>query len=82
MHLLHWLEALSLIRNTAAGAIAIRKLENLVVGGTRNLHTLIYDAKRFILSNRPMIKEAPLQLYFSTLAFAPRTSLVRNLYSI
>jgi N-terminal domain of NWD NACHT-NTPase/NACHT domain len=29
-HLLHWLEALSLIRNTAAGVIAIRKLENLV----------------------------------------------------
>ena len=29
-HLLHWLEALSLLRNTAAGAIAIRKLENLV----------------------------------------------------
>jgi hypothetical protein len=28
--LLHWLEALSLIRNTAAGVIAIRKLENLV----------------------------------------------------
>ena len=29
-HLLHWLEALSLMRNTAAGAIAIGKLENLV----------------------------------------------------
>jgi NWD NACHT NTPase-like protein/NACHT domain-containing protein len=29
-HLLHWLEALSLVRNTAAGMIAIRKLENLV----------------------------------------------------
>jgi NWD NACHT NTPase-like protein/NACHT domain-containing protein len=29
-HLLHWLEALSLIRNTAAGVIAIGKLENLV----------------------------------------------------
>jgi hypothetical protein len=29
-HLLHWLEALSFIRNTAAGVIAIRKLENLV----------------------------------------------------
>jgi len=29
-HLLHWLEALSLIRNTAAGVIAIIKLENLV----------------------------------------------------
>ncbi|KAN0080741.1 hypothetical protein V8E54_003945 [Elaphomyces granulatus] len=29
-HLLHWLEALGLIRNTAAGVIAIIKLENLV----------------------------------------------------
>ncbi|KAN0071270.1 WD40-repeat-containing domain protein [Elaphomyces granulatus] len=80
-HLLHWLEALSLIRNTAAGVIAIMKLENLVaVDDTPNLHAFIYDAKRFILFNRSMIEEAPLQLYYSALAFAPRMSIVRSLY--
>ncbi|KAN0075174.1 vegetative incompatibility protein HET-E-1 [Elaphomyces granulatus] len=80
-HLLHWLEALSLIRNTAAGVIAIMKLENLVaVDGTPNLHAFIHDAKRFILFNRSMIEEAPLQLYYSALAFAPRMSIVRSLY--
>jgi len=80
-HLLHWLEALSLIRNTAAGLIAIRKLENLVtVDGTQNLLAFVYDAKRFILFNQSMIEEAPLQLYYSALAFAPRMSIVRNLY--
>ncbi|KAN0075631.1 WD40-repeat-containing domain protein [Elaphomyces granulatus] len=80
-HLLHWLEALSLIRNTAAGVIAIRKLENLVaVDETQDLHAFIYDAKRFILFNRSMIEEVPLQLYYSALAFAPRMSIVRSLY--
>ncbi|KAN0075115.1 WD40 repeat-like protein [Elaphomyces granulatus] len=80
-HLLHWLEALSLIRNTAAGVIAIMKLENLVaVDGTPNLHAFIHDAKRFILFNRSMIEEAPLQLYYSALVFAPRMSIVRCLY--
>ncbi|KAN0075156.1 hypothetical protein V8E54_007767 [Elaphomyces granulatus] len=80
-HLLHWLEALSLIRNTAAGVIAIMKLENLVsVDGTPNLQAFIHDAKRFILFNRSMIEEAPLQLYYSALAFAPRMSIVRSLY--
>src|ERR1700722_12943295 len=47
----------------------------------RNLHAFIYDAKRFTLYNRPMIEEAPLQLYYSALAFAPRMSIVRNLYN-
>ncbi|KAN0075185.1 hypothetical protein V8E54_007796 [Elaphomyces granulatus] len=80
-HLLHWLEALSLTRNTAAGVIAIIKLENLVaVDETPDLHEFIHDAKRFILFNRSMIEEAPLQLYYSALAFAPRMSIVRDLY--
>ncbi|KAN0075121.1 hypothetical protein V8E54_007732 [Elaphomyces granulatus] len=80
-HLLHWLEALILTRNTAAGVIAIIRLENLVsVDGTPNLHAFIHDAKRFILFNRSMIEEAPLQLYYSALAFAPRMSIVRILY--
>jgi WD40 repeat protein len=44
------------------------------------LHAFIHDAKRFILFNRSMIEEAPLQLYYSALAFAPRMSIVRILY--
>jgi WD40 repeat protein len=44
------------------------------------LHAFIHDVKRFILFNRSMIEEAPLQLYYSALAFTPRMSIVRILY--
>jgi WD40 repeat protein len=39
---------------------------------------MVYDAKRFILYNRSIIEEAPLQPYSSALVFAPKTSLVRE----
>src|SRR5438270_13078389 len=39
---------------------------------------MIQDAKRFILYNRSVIEEAPLQLYSAALVFAPKTSIVRQ----
>ncbi|KAF1816011.1 WD40 repeat-like protein [Eremomyces bilateralis CBS 781.70] len=38
----------------------------------------IYDAKRFILYNRPAIEQAPLQTYWSCLIFVPTTSVIRK----
>ena len=43
-----------------------------------HFHALIRDAKRFILYNRSIIEEAPLQLYSAALVFAPKTSIVRK----
>ena len=42
------------------------------------MYAYIHDAKRFILYNRSIIEEAPLQAYCSALVFAPEGSLVRN----
>ena len=42
------------------------------------LQTLVHDAKRFILSNRPVIEEAPLQIYHSALLFSPKLSILRK----
>src|ERR1700722_9770532 len=39
---------------------------------------MIRDAHRFVLSNRSIIEEAPLQLYCSALVFAPKMSIVRK----
>jgi WD40 repeat protein len=36
--------------------------------------------KRFVLYNRPVIEQAPLQTYCSALVFAPAMSIVRNLF--
>ncbi|KAI9777124.1 MAG: hypothetical protein M1839_009080 [Geoglossum umbratile] len=43
-----------------------------------NLHAFIYDSKRFILYNRSIIEEAPLQTYCSALMFTPEKSIVRK----
>ena len=44
------------------------------------LHALIRDARRFILYNRWLVDEAPLQTYCSALVFAPQESLTRRLF--
>ena len=46
-------------------------------------HTLamIHDAKRFVLHNRSIIEESPLQIYYSALVFAPEMSDVRRQFS-
>ncbi|OAQ74405.1 WD domain-containing protein [Purpureocillium lilacinum] len=78
---LYWLEALSLLRHIPEGVIAMEKLESLV-GYTRErrLLDLARDARRFILSHKWMIENAPLQAYVSALLFSPAHSLVKELF--
>ena len=38
----------------------------------------VHDIKRFVLYNRPAIEQAPLQIYYSALIFAPAMSVVRK----
>ncbi|MCJ1346290.1 hypothetical protein MMC31_004505, partial [Peltigera leucophlebia] len=81
---LHWLEALSLTRRIPEGVLMIIKLESLLefIQHDRSftLDQIVYDAKRFILSNRFIIEKAPLQVYASALIFCPRKSIIRNRY--
>jgi len=39
---------------------------------------MIYDANRFVLSNRSVIEKVPLQTYCSALVFSPKTSEIRR----
>jgi hypothetical protein len=95
-HLLHWLEALSWIRKTSEGILAIFSLEAQIpvsllysitkefrliytkAGKSPNLQAFVHDAKRFVLHNRSVIEQAPLQIYCSALIFAPDKSIVRR----
>ncbi|CAG8248382.1 unnamed protein product [Penicillium salamii] len=45
---------------------------------TSQLHTFVPDALKFLLINKLMIEEAPLQLYVSALIFSPNSSEVRK----
>ena len=42
------------------------------------LYAFTHDAKRFLLYNRSVIEEAPLQIYCSALLFSPEESVVRK----
>jgi WD40 repeat protein len=39
---------------------------------------MVHDARRFILYNRSIIEQSPLQIYYSALVFAPKKSAVRR----
>ena len=80
-YLLYWLEALSLMRNMSRGVSMIRKLENLLSASINKLPLLldlVRDTRRFILHNRWVIENAPLQIYVSALVFSPTHSLTRE----
>lgn len=79
---LHWLEAMSLMGKMPQGVVMITKLANMAeLVDHRNLHAVVQDAERFILSNRAIIEQAPLQTYASALVFSPTESLTRKFYS-
>ncbi|KAH9205082.1 WD40-repeat-containing domain protein, partial [Leptodontidium sp. 2 PMI_412] len=73
---IHWLEALSLLRSLPDGIVMIAKLENwLKADECHDLHAFIHDARRFVVYNRSVIEQAPLQSYCSALVFSPEKSL-------
>jgi WD40 repeat protein len=95
-HLLHWLEALSLMGRVSEGILVINLLISRTVvcaviedidrleliscqaSECPNFCNFIQDAKRFVLYNRVCFQEAPLQVYFSGLIFAPGQSIIKK----
>ncbi|TEY29165.1 hypothetical protein BOTCAL_0965g00010 [Botryotinia calthae] len=85
-HLLHWLEAMSLMGKISESINAISFLESYIpimkANKDSKLHSFIHDAKRFILYNRTGIEQAPLQIYCSALFFAPEKSIIRKIFQL
>ncbi|TVY85514.1 Vegetative incompatibility protein HET-E-1 [Lachnellula suecica] len=75
-YFLYWLEALSLLKSMSEGIVIIKKLEDLQY----DFRNFIHDAKRFAISTRSIIEQAPLQTYCSALIFAPGKSIVRQTF--
>ncbi|KAJ5788212.1 hypothetical protein N7457_003202, partial [Penicillium paradoxum] len=78
--LLHWIEALGLLRSLSAGATSMLKLESLLKKITRDADLIarVQDAYRFIIHNKMMIDNHPLQVYSSAVFFTPRGTITRN----
>lgn len=78
-HLLHWLEALSLLNKIPSGLASIRVLRDLVpVEETSEFAYFVRDTLSFIMWNSYCIELSPLQTYASALLFSPRNSKVRR----
>ncbi|GAW20559.1 hypothetical protein ANO14919_100670 [Xylariales sp. No.14919] len=82
-HLLHWLEALSLLKSLGSGIEALTKVSSLLRASKKkeqDLSKLLYDAGKFVRLHKIGIETAPLQAYSSALIFSPTRSIVRKLF--
>ena len=81
-HLLHWIEALALMGKVDEAVQIIIDLQSLGRESKASaLGRLTRDVERVLLRCRSGIEAAPLQIYSSALAFAPRKSEVRKLFA-
>ncbi|KAL7797000.1 hypothetical protein V8C43DRAFT_329359 [Trichoderma afarasin] len=79
--LLNWIEALTWLGRINEGVELILALKTLADRyHCLELSKLLQDANRFILSFRPAIQEAPLQIYNSALVFSPTNSIVQKTF--
>ncbi|KAI1146501.1 Quino protein amine dehydrogenase [Nemania diffusa] len=76
-HLLHWIEAMSLLRKSFRTISSLSLLESIIISNDE-LYDLVHDAKRFLLAHRSFVELYPLQIYSSALLFSPENSLVRR----
>ncbi|VUC35023.1 unnamed protein product [Clonostachys rosea] len=81
-HLLHWLEALSIIGCISESIDIVHDLLDLLNPAASNKMGLyLDDIRRFILTNHALIDAYPLQVYHSGLIYAPEKSIVRKVFS-
>ncbi|KAK6339263.1 hypothetical protein TWF718_008685 [Orbilia javanica] len=82
-HLLHWLEARSILGVSSNNVSLIKDLKFVVSddGSAVKLLAFLRDIERFVRSNQSVIAEAPLQVYMSALLFSPQKSIVKTLFS-
>ncbi|KAH7129148.1 vegetative incompatibility protein HET-E-1 [Dactylonectria macrodidyma] len=80
-HILHWLEALSLMGRASEALNILRSLQRVLnPEGSEKLSYFVQDALRLTLVNLSAIDATPLQIYSSILAFTPKNSLVRQTF--
>ncbi|KAJ5113883.1 hypothetical protein N7456_002417 [Penicillium angulare] len=78
--LLHWIEALCLMKSLSTGATSMFNLESAFKTNEKasDLVSWAQDAYRFIIYHKTMIENHPLQVYTSAIFFTPRSTKVRH----
>ncbi|KAF2204397.1 platelet-activating factor acetylhydrolase IB subunit alpha [Delitschia confertaspora ATCC 74209] len=80
-YFLYWLEAMSLIGETNKCIRMIKNLQVLINSEKNAMSSFLRGAERFILRFRPVLEDAPLQIYSSALLFTPETSIIRKTFA-
>ncbi|KAJ3489794.1 hypothetical protein NLG97_g5926 [Lecanicillium saksenae] len=78
--LLHWLEALALLRSTQTAVTGMTDLNASVTNKSGLTESLVHDAYRFVLAHSHTIQTAPLQAYVSALIFSPSKSFAMHFH--
>ncbi|KAL5596985.1 uncharacterized protein BROUX77_006933 [Berkeleyomyces rouxiae] len=80
-HLLHWLEAMSLLGSAPESLEMLGTLQTLLhPEKSRGLQVFLLDAMRVVRTNLETITDTPLQIYSSVLVFTPKNSPVRRAF--
>ncbi|KAH7348074.1 vegetative incompatibility protein HET-E-1 [Pyrenochaeta sp. MPI-SDFR-AT-0127] len=79
-HLLHWLEAMSLIKEASQCVHLVAKLRATVAPSSTTCTDFVHDISRFVLRFVSMLTDAPLQIYSSALVFSPEASVARRIF--
>ncbi|KAF1972832.1 hypothetical protein BU23DRAFT_641716 [Bimuria novae-zelandiae CBS 107.79] len=83
-HFLHWLESLALLGRVSDAVDIVHALDtSAILQGTDHsrLQAIVHDATHFVLAFRPVLEEAPLQVYYAGLVFSPKSSVIRETFS-
>ncbi|KAL5341946.1 hypothetical protein BJX70DRAFT_11388 [Aspergillus crustosus] len=81
--ILYWLEAMSLLRMIPVTIQTVAKLlplfsNNEIIGRST---LVLRDTFSFLVNNRVIIEQSPLQIYCSALLFSPSRSLLRDIFA-
>ncbi|EUC43266.1 hypothetical protein COCMIDRAFT_7303 [Bipolaris oryzae ATCC 44560] len=79
-HLLHWIEAMSLMDRSHSCAHWIGDLKTITDPSAIKTLTFLHDAQQFVQEFVDAIRDAPLQIYFSALLFASESSMIRQMF--
>ncbi|KAK6815870.1 hypothetical protein RU639_009205 [Aspergillus parasiticus] len=77
-HFVHWLEAMAIMGRIPIAIMILNNLTALQLDTNAKLRRLVQDARRFAVSFRSVYEKAPLQIYASSLLFAPQESIIRR----
>ncbi|KAE8325540.1 WD40-repeat-containing domain protein [Aspergillus sergii] len=76
-HFVHWLEAMAIMGRIPIAIMILNNLTALQLDTNAKMRRLVQDARRFAVSFRSVYEKAPLQIYASSLLFAPQESIIR-----